>query len=330
MKRKIIKQGHNTLTLTLPAKWVQQFNLRPGSEVDVIEKENGLFITTEKNQETKKTKFNIDDMDIPTIWEYFMAAYREGYDEILVEFSSTTKLESPYKYFAQNKLDLKYGNKKEKKSILEFMHETVNRFIGFEITDYGEGFVLIKEMTTPTSKEFDTSLRRVFLLVQQMAEETCDSLKKGNFNILSHIHDVDINLDKFHDYCIRILNKTNHKEEKKTCILFSTLMFLELVGDEFKTISHHLVQDFQKVKFKNIIDIADSIKEQFDLFYNLFYHFDKDKILQISEIDSARYFNVGEKSGKIKTEEEKEIFHHLRIIARYIIALVELRIEMEF
>ena len=27
MKRKIIKQGHNTLTVTLPSKWVKKLNI---------------------------------------------------------------------------------------------------------------------------------------------------------------------------------------------------------------------------------------------------------------------------------------------------------------
>ncbi len=30
MKRKIIKQGHNTLTVTLPSEWAKQFNLKSG------------------------------------------------------------------------------------------------------------------------------------------------------------------------------------------------------------------------------------------------------------------------------------------------------------
>jgi len=34
MKRKIIKQGHNTLTITLPSKWAHKLNLKAGEEVD--------------------------------------------------------------------------------------------------------------------------------------------------------------------------------------------------------------------------------------------------------------------------------------------------------
>jgi bifunctional DNA-binding transcriptional regulator/antitoxin component of YhaV-PrlF toxin-antitoxin module len=40
MKRRIIKQGHNTLTITIPRKWADQYMLKAGDEIDLIEKEN--------------------------------------------------------------------------------------------------------------------------------------------------------------------------------------------------------------------------------------------------------------------------------------------------
>jgi len=44
----------------------------------------------------------------------------------------------------------------------------------------------------------------------------------------------------------------------------------------------------------------------------------------------GRYFTVTDTRKKTKDDDVKEIFHHLRVIARYINALTELRIEMEF
>src|SRR3989344_10120 len=247
MKRKIIKQGHNTLTITLPSDWVKRFNLKPSSEIDLIEKENGLFITTEKNGETKRAEFDITGMDIPTIWKYFMAVYREGYNEIVIKFSQE-KMENPYKFFTHHFLDIKYRKEMEKQSISEVLQAFVSRFIGMEIVEHGKDYVLIREMGELTSKEFDNSLRRVFLIVQQMAEETLNAIESNNPKILQHMHDVDISLDKFHDYCVRVLNRCGNKEPKKINLLFSTLYILELIGDEFKNIARHLVYDMPNSK----------------------------------------------------------------------------------
>ena len=330
MKRKIIKQGHNTLTITLPQEWIKKLNLSAGKEIELTERDNGIFITVEKESEVKKTEINLEGLDIPTIWKYFMAVYREGYDEVCVKFNPNMKMESPYKFFTRHKFDLKYGKESEKKTVLEFLHELLNRFIGFEIMDYGTDFIIIRDISEPTYKEFENSLRRVFLLIQEMAEETEKAIRNNNGKILSHIHDVDISLDKFHDYCIRVLNKKGTNETRVTSLLFSTLYLLELLGDEFKNISHHLTHDFAKTNFRNILGIAELIRKQIDLYYSLYYKFDLEKIKELSSIDKERYFNILRMYKKVKTEDEKEVFHHFRIITKYINALVELRIELEF
>jgi phosphate uptake regulator len=329
MIRKIIKQGHNTLTMTLPAEWVKRFNLKAGSEIDLIERDNGLFISTQRNNDKKKTEFDISNMDIPTAWKYFMATYREGYDEVRVKFDPDMKFENPYKFFTKHRLDLRIKKEKEKKPIFGALQGFVNRFIGWEIVDHGNDYILIKEMGELTSREFDNSLRKIFFLIQGMAEETLESIEKDNTKALEHIHDVDVNLDKFHDFCIRILNKTGHKDPKKSELLFSTLFLLELVGDEFKNISVHLIQDFIGKKFSHLKDLASAVKKSFDSYQGLFYKFEPEKINEISKIDSETYFNVPQMYKKAN-EEEKEIFHHLRIIGRHINSLLELRIEMEF
>ncbi len=330
VKRKIIKQGHNTMTITLPTKWVKQFFLSPGKEIDLIEKEKGLFLTTEKiSGESKKIEIDLSGKDIPTIWKYFMGIYREGYDEILVKFDPQCRLEYPHKFYVKRRLDLRDKKPILTKEISEVIQHFVNRFIGLEIIGHGKGFVLIKEMGEITNKEFDNSLRRVFLLVQQMAEEVAEAIKTDNTKMLNHLQDVDINLDKFHDFCIRILNKIGCKNTTKTSLYFSTLYLLELLGDELKNISLHLINDFPKTKLKNIKKLAESVKEEFNKYYELFYKFDEEKINELSRIDREIYIHVPEMYKKA-SEEEKEVFHHLRMIGRYINALIELRIEMEF
>ncbi len=329
MKRKIIKQGHNTLTITLPAEWTHRFNLEAGKDVDLEERDNGLFISTEKNGKHKHAEFDITGMDIPTIWKYFMAVYREGYDELVVKFDPKMELESPYKFYSHHRVDAKYKKPRDKITVLEGLQNFANRFIDFEIVEQGKNYVVIKEMGELTSKEFDNSLRRVFLLLQQMAEETAEAIKTSNTKLVTHMHDVDINLDKFHDYCIRILNRVGNKEPRKTSLLFATLYILELIGDEFKNVSHHLLRDYPSKKFKNMEGVADIVKEQVNVFYDLFYKFDIDKIKHLSDIDKDNYLimpGVYKKSN----EEEKAILHHFRMVSRYTNALAELRVEMEF
>ncbi len=329
MKRKVIKQGHNTLTVTLPSDWVKRLNIQPGSELDMSELNNGLFLSTEKKSGIKKAEFDITGMDIPTIWKHFTVVYREGYDEVTVKFDPNMTLETPYKYLTQHRYDTKYGNI-GKSSVGNAIQSFVNRFIGFEVVEHGRDFVRVKEMGELTSKEFDNSLRRMFFILEQMAEETHNAAQNNDPKFLKSMHDVDVTMDKFHDYCVRILNKLGNKDPKRTSLLFTTMFLMELAADEYKNISHHLTLEIKAKKFnKNIERVAGLVRQQIAAFQTLFYKYNKDSMKEMAKIDQEIYLNIGKYYEKT-TEDEKEIIHHLRMIERYFNALMELRIEMEY
>lgn len=333
MRRRIIKQGHNTLTVTLPSKWVQLFNLKQGDEIEINERENGLFLTTEKHDEELKTEIDIVGLDIPTIWKYIMAVYREGYDEIIIKFDPNTKYNHPLRFFSSDWNDIKKGKLAEH-TPYEVLRIMASRFIGFEIIEHHKNYCVMKNMAQLTSKEFDPSLRRVFLLLQQMAEETNEAVSNNDPKFVAHLRDIDINVDKFVDYCIRVLNKTGFKDVKKAHLLFSILYLLELLGDEYKNMSMHLVKDLHGKTLKNLKDITETITKQFDELYHLYYDFNRDRLSAISNayLDIRLYKASKAKSqGEYKwTKEEAEVLNHLSRIGRYIKAITELRIEMEF
>lgn len=333
MKRRIIKQGHNTLTVTLPSKWVQLFNLKPGDEIEINERENGLYISTEKHDEELKKEIDINGLDIPTIWKYVMAAYREGYDEIKVIFDPTKKYEHPLRFFGADLVDLSHRPPADH-TPYEVLRIMSSRFIGFEIIEHHKNYCVLKNMALLTSKEFDPSLRRVFLLLQQMGEETLGAIRKNDTRVIQHLIDVDINIDKFVDYCIRVLNKTGFKDVKKAHVLFSILYLLELLGDEYKNISTHIIRDMKGRPLKNLIELAERASKQVDDFYHLYYNFNREKLVAISNdnLEISYYKRTKAKSqGEYKwTKEEAEVLGHFSRVGRYIKALVELRIEMEF
>jgi len=338
MKRKIIKQGHNTLTVTLPSKWAKHFNLKAGDEIDLSERDNGIFITTEKKNKSFMAEIDIRGLDVPSIWKYFMAVYREGYDGVVVKFDPTISYESPYKFTTTHKIDINYNSnvKKRKHTPFEAIQEITNRFIGFEIIEHHNDYCIIKDMSEPSSKEFESSLRRVFLLIQQMGEEILETLKTGKRDFINHLHDIDINVDKFHDYCLRVLNKTGFKEQRKTHLMFAILYLLEMLADEYKSISNHILIDMKDKALGNILPFAELTTGEFNTFYDLFYKFDKKKIVEISDRDREIYSYLPKlykknpnKRSQLR-DDELEIFNHFRRISKYINSLIELRIEMEF
>ena len=91
MKRKIIKQGHNTLTLTLPRDWIKRLNLKAGEEIDVVENEDSLVINGHQNTKNNCAIIDITNCSVPLLWRYVQSAYRSGCDEIKVVFDQGKK-----------------------------------------------------------------------------------------------------------------------------------------------------------------------------------------------------------------------------------------------
>ncbi len=333
MKRKIIKQGHNTLTVTLPSEWTKKLNLKAGDEIDVLENSGALVVNGKQNNGFKSTTIDITGFSIPMIWRFFQSAYREGYDEIKLIYDSKKKsYDSVYNYYASQFEYKRMGEETMKRSTaIDMIQELVDRFIGMAIIDHGDNYCIIREMGEPTSKEFDSSLRRIFLLIEDLFDKVITLMKEnviGDIRVCKTIHAMDTNIDRFIDYCCRITSKINDSSmPKNKQVMFSTLFLIELLGDELKYIGTHLAK--AKKKIDEVVPFAEKVRDHFDLYYHLFYKFDRETAIKFGENDFRIYtehFNWKESQNK----EARSITRHLMQISKFVFCLMELRIEMEF
>jgi phosphate uptake regulator len=336
MKRKIIKQGHNTLTMTLPSKWAQNLNIKPGDEIDVLEKGDSIVINGKENSSEKKAVIDITNFTIPLVWRYIQGAYRAGCTEIKIIFDPNKNLhEDPYHYFTTHSAYAELGEKIPKKTSLTMIQTIVDRFIGMGIIETGKNFCTIKEMGELTPKEFENSMRRIFLVILHMFDRLLDAIEKeelGSVDICKEFHTIDLNVDRLVDYCCRILNKisTSFPDNQKT-LLFSTLFLLEIVGDEFKYISKHLA--LTKKSLQETLPFAQKIKEHFEIYYKLFYKFDREEVIKLSQDNFnmwKTYYEEKDKSRKQSQDQTGSILGHLKNMGGFTFDLTELRIEMEF
>ena len=332
MKRRIIKQGHNTLTMTLPSDWVKKLNIKPGDELEVNESSGSLIIGGKQNGKHKGTIIDITGFSVPMLWRFFQSAYREGYDEIkLIYNPNKTGYEDAYNYYASQFEYSRMGEKPSKKSALDMIGGLVNRFIGLEIIDHGENYCTIREMGELTSKEFDNSLRRIFLLILELFDKIINSIennKIGNISICKTLHAMDTNIDRFIDYCCRINSKINDSSfQKNKPVMFSTLFLLELLSDEFKYIGNHLAKSKKKVD--EILPFAKIIKEHFEMYYHLFYKFNREMAIKFGEND-FKIYNDHFKWKESVNKDANSIRGHLMQVSKFVFCLMELRIEMEY
>jgi phosphate uptake regulator len=332
MRRKIIKQGHNTMTLTLPKEWTKKLNLKAGDELDVQEIQNSLVINGSQKQEDRSTVIDITDFSVPMIWRFFQSAYREGYTEIRVIYDQTKiDQDGAFDFYTTQLAYEKMGEHKRSKPVIDMLYQVVSRFVGIEIIEHGKGYCVIKEMGELSAKEFDVSLRRIFLIIEELFKYLLNKIEEnkiGDINICKEIHTLDRSVDRFIDYCCRINNRINDSSfQKNKPVMFSTLFLLELLGDEFKYVGTHIATT--KKDMKKVLPFIQIVKEHFDIYYKLFYKFDRVAAIKFGEND-FKIYNDYFKSKESSNKDAQSIKRHFMQISKFILCLVELRIEMEY
>jgi len=326
MKRRVIKQGHNTLTVTLPKEWVSKNNIKPGDEIDIAIKDKSLIINTDKGPELSSTIVDVSGLTPPLIWRFISSAYRAGYDEIRVIGIESGK-KNLYTAFSYDTVDYLRQKDMITMSPIEVVQAVTNRLIGVEIIDQKEKYCTIKDLGETTYKEFDNSLRRIFHLLKNEMEIVRSGFE-GNKNELRSIHLIDTNLDRFEDFCFRVLNKKGYENFRKTSTVYNIVFMLEMLGDQIKKVAIHIME-FKIRNPKILIDSLQKNYEQLNNFINLFYDFKKEKAKEIFET-GKKHVEILESHEKKLNQNEKEILYHLKKIASHILSLLELRIDMEY
>jgi phosphate uptake regulator len=213
MKRKAIQLANNTLVVSLPADWVKKSRISKGDDLEVSEMESKLVISASKTAEAGQISVDVSGMD-PMIKRMLGALYKSGYDEVKVRFASVAEL----------------------KTVQEVVRE---EFLGFEVIDQKKDYLIFKKVSHIEPKEFSTMLRRMFLIIISMAEDSLAAVEKNDKAWLEAIalHDKDVN--KIADFCRRVLNTAGAEGYKRIPPAYFIVEQLEKIGDMYRDICQH-------------------------------------------------------------------------------------------
>ncbi|MBU2561941.1 MAG: AbrB/MazE/SpoVT family DNA-binding domain-containing protein [Nanoarchaeota archaeon] len=299
MNRKVNRVGHNTLTVSLPAKWVKKLGIRPGDNLSLFEQGSDLVIRHATGVTWGKTKIDIHKFGF--FHQNFLSnVYHLGFDEVEVHF-------------------------KEDK---EFNHiqARLPQYIGFEIVDQGENYCVIKDISQTSELEFDNVLRRTFILLIEMSEKCEEAIRKKEFERLKEIRLLESMNNKFTDYCRRILNKKGYADSRKTNVVYTLVHDLERIGDEYKRICDHFSRE-RRPASKEILDLYHQLNLYLRTFYELFYKYNKEKLETILKegqgiVEQLNRFLIG------KNKDDAILAHHLIYITIGVYDLSYIYIEI--
>ena|SRR3989344_5290577 len=313
MKRKVIQIAESTQLISLPRKWSLAHNIKKGDELEVDEDGSRIIVSTKKGIEFQKAEINLDGLDRTSILYYIQSGYRIGYDEIHVRFSNPI---------------VPHFRLKQKEKVSSVLHYIANRLIGYEIVQQQENYCVIKDISEISINEFDTVLRRIFLLMKDMSKDMVEGAKKLDLVMLETIEEKHDSITKFISYCLRLLNKFGFPDTKKTCIYYHIIANLDKVVDVFKYGARDMIALKLRLS-KDSKEIMDSLLQAILLYSDLFFKFETAKITELYETRDEVINKIKQITPKMDPKELRLIVY-MRSMLELIIDVTEARMGLEY
>ena len=207
MERKLVKQGRNALTVTLPARWLQDKGLKAGESVFINERDKDLVVSSKLGATKTEITLNLNGYDKTMIFHLVIAKYIEGYDTII----------------------LLHGNPP---GLLEISKS----LLGMIVEEHTHTRTLFKSIIAVPEENFNAVLRRATYILLQQAK-TLKAITEGKATI-EDIKAEERLLDNNILYCLRYLNKyENRSHAYRYFLICSTI---ELAADQINSISKYI------------------------------------------------------------------------------------------
>ncbi len=262
MKRKIAKIGPSTLMVSLPSKWVKDHGLNKGDEIELKQEKNQIILTTHKKVQATKTTIDVSNLPSSLIWHYLKSTYRQGTDEIKVFFKN------------EQIKELKTNQILKTRELIQIISD---QLIGMEIIKEEKNYCILKEISEIKEKEFENILNRIFISLINLIETSLEAIKNKDKQTIENIFRfTDKNINKFSDFCMRILNKTQHKNSNSYYLIVA---YLEEIGDNFIRINQSIYKNFNKEAIEKYREMGKVLK----LLYKTYYNFNKESLLGFYE-----------------------------------------------
>jgi len=284
MKRKVIQIANSTQLVSLPRKWAIEQGIEKGDELEITEQGNILTIQADTSHVPEKIEVDISKMDVG-INKILHAAYKKGADEIVIKYV-----------------------KPEQLAIVQQM--IAKAVVGFEITSQEKDTCIIKAVAEAYEGEFDTILRRTFLITKSMIQGIIDVMDSKDISRIDNVRYLEEVNNKYTGFLRRIINKgSHHKHSKESHFLYALIEDLEKMGDHLKFVCDHIkTKGAIKTIDKGMIDRYRNFEKMFNDLYELYYSYDQARAIELYRNRKKMY---EEYSVLLTDGKNTVITHHL-------------------
>ena len=300
--------------ISLPKSWINNNNIKKGDVIGLQQEKNNIILSANPNKEEplKEITINIDNLDRISILYYIRSLYRKGYEIIRINFNNQTCI---------------HHKTNEVRNVISVIHEEVNRLVGVEIIQQKQNKCVIKSISETSLKDFEIILRRIFLLLKDAMNDFIHGVETNNIFLVDTIEEKHNTISKFISYCLRILNQRGYKNPENAYQLYHIVASLDKVTDFIKYSAKYFLKN--KTKFsKENKKILKTMSETLELYSELFYKFDINKVTEISKL-RYKIKNAMDIENRKMSKGESVILNDMKNIQELILDLTEARMSIE-
>jgi phosphate uptake regulator len=209
VKRKVNLVGQNTLTVSLPSRWVEINNIQKGDELEILELDKELRMSVTSIKEDREISFNIEQASQLMNRNTF-GPYLRGYDSITYKYSDPV--------------------------VYTKLLNSIKKMVGFEIVEQTKQRCRLEEVSEGTEQNFSKLLMRLLFILKSYLEAVHEYMKNPKKDFTGFA-ELQLESDKISLYCRRLINKNYlHKPVFDTTAFYFVLTAAEQVGDELEDI----------------------------------------------------------------------------------------------
>lgn len=180
MKRKIVKHGGGTLTISLPSNWVKSNNVKPGQSLN-IEAVRGKLLISMQDKTFEPVTISLDGGGDWYIGKIIRHLYTSGFDEMNIKYSSPKQLPQ--------------------------IRQDLNLLTGLELVKSEKNVCKLKCMVHTDESEYDQIVKKIMWILLSKLDYLFEEGEKGNFEMSEEIKELHITLCRLCNLCKRLINK---------------------------------------------------------------------------------------------------------------------------
>jgi phosphate uptake regulator len=234
MRRKLVKQGPSTMTLSIPKNWIDRFNLKNGDEVDLDEVETKLIISSiNKAESSKSIEYDFEHISENQVHLFLVGMYKSGLKDIYI----------------------KNINPKQITKILEI----VSNSPGFEIIDRTKNSLRIIDIGLASEETIIKSENQIYWKLINLIETIIE-----NKSSKEEIYHLDTEINRLSFFIQRNL-ASKFSINSKTFLEYEKVAILEGLGDALRSYNKYSKKGEEELK---ILEKISKILEEIRIFEN--------------------------------------------------------------